>query len=154
MKRASDGTVVAEVSADAPESVLVDEEQLRPTGLELAMRQMKANETAVITVEPGQHGYPEGHPAGGEALKAELTLLEFDNGTESWDCTTPEKLVQAAQRHQMGNRDVAAGKLDRAFRRYMSAKNYVNAYRKWKGLTVRALRGALEFSCLRVFHSK
>lgn len=42
VRRDSDGKVLAEVTEDQPEKVLVDEDVMQPPGMEMAMRQMKA----------------------------------------------------------------------------------------------------------------
>ncbi|KAI4317410.1 hypothetical protein L6164_025279 [Bauhinia variegata] len=127
-----DGTVFIKKGHDdeQPFEFKIDEEQVID-GLERAVKNMKKNEIALVTIGPE---YALGSAASPQELATvppnstvyyEVELVTFVKEKESWDLNTPEKIEAAGKKKEEGNALFKTRKYERASKRYEKAIRYI-----------------------------
>jgi len=108
-----------------------------PHGLELAIRKMKLNETALVTLKPkygfGANGCPDLGIGAETTLEYEIKLTKLEKSTESWQMDADQKLVQAELFKEKGTKFFKLGKFEIADLRYSKAIEFLEHEISLKG---------------------
>ena len=108
--------------------VIGDDDSI-PEGLEEAVRSMKKGERALIIVESrlgyGSGGNAElGIPPSAD-LRYEITLNDFQKAKDRWEMNVHEKIAAALAEKEKGNALFKAGRLNRAYKKYSDALDFI-----------------------------
>lgn len=123
-----------------------------PTGLEIALKRMKKNETARIIVQ-GAKAFPHGCeklqvpvPAGA-ALVYEVLMKHFENSKESWQMDRHDKLEQAQVMRQKGALACKASQWERALICYKKVASHLDYSGDFTEEEAKAKREQLLLAC-------
>jgi hypothetical protein len=102
-------------------------------GIELAIKKMKKNEKAEITIAP-EYGFgaeetqqPLATVPANSVLKYVIELVDFNNPQEAWQMKGHEKVCNSRELKDQGNVLFKAGKLRSALKRYRRAEKLVHS---------------------------
>lgn len=126
-----DGTVFDQ-HLEGDELVFITDEDAVIDGLEQAIKKMKKDEHALVTIAP-QYAFGDKEHQGKLAVVPPNTtvtyaveLVDFENAKETWDMKDDEKVAAANVKKEKGNKAYKENKLQRAISYYDKAVNMIN----------------------------